>query len=147
MTPSTHPRDAHEGTAGARHGCRREYLDAHPRSVARARGSVTAFAAAHGASRAQCGAIALAVSEAVANAIVHAYGGGDDEAVIELRTWIDDQHLIALVRDDGVGMGRAQPSAGLGLGIALMAGLSERLTVESLSGSRGTRVQMAFCVG
>ena len=147
MTPSTHPRDADDGMAAEHHGCCREHLDAHPRSVARARDSVTAFAAAHGASTAQCGAIALAVSEAVANAVVHAYAGGDDEGIIELRTWMDDRHLIALVCDDGIGMGRAQPSAGLGLGIALMAGLSERLTVESLSGRPGTRVQMTFCVG
>lgn len=133
--------------AGDHRGCCREHLDAHPRSVARARDSVIAFAAAHGASTAQCGAIALAVSEAVANAIVHAYAGGEDEAVIELRTWMDDRRLIALVRDHGVGMGRAEPSPGLGLGIALMAGLSERLTVESPSGSRGTRVQMTFSVG
>lgn len=133
--------------AGAHHGCRHELLEAHPRSVARARHCVAAFALAHGASAEQCNAIALAVSEAVANAIVHAYAGGADDGTIELRTWMDEHALIALVRDHGVGMGRARPSGGLGLGMALMAGLTERLAVESLSATRGTCVQMTFSIG
>lgn len=121
-----------------------ERLPAHPRSVARARETVIAFAVAHGASAAQCHAVALAVSEAVSNAILHAYAGGDDGAVVELRTSVLGHRLVAVVADDGVGMGRARPSGGLGLG--LMARLSDRLEVESLSTSPGTRVRMTFSI-
>lgn len=126
-------------------GSRNERLAAHPRSVARARDCVTAVAVAHGASAAQCHAIALAVSEAVANAIVHAYAGAGG-GIIELRTWVDERRLVALVRDDGVGMGHAPASDGLGLGLALIARLSDHLEVESLSATTGTRVQMTFSI-
>lgn len=139
---------ADDGMACDDDGSRNERLAAHPRSVARARDCVTAVAVAHGASAAQCHAIALAVSEAVANAIVHAYAdtAGAGAGIIELRTWVDERRLVALVRDDGVGMGHAPESDGLGLGLALIARLSDHLEVESLSATPGTRVQMTFSI-
>ncbi len=139
---------AHAGDSRARADrcCRHERFEAHPRSVARARDAVTEFAAGHGASASQCKAIALAISEAVANAIVHAYAGGDDDAVVELRACMDEQALVAVIRDDGVGIGHARPSDGLGLGLPLIARLSDELQIESRS-SPGTSVRMTFLIG
>lgn len=127
-------------------GCRHERLAAHPRSVARAREAVKEFAAGHGASAAQCNAIALAISEAVANAIVHAYAGGCEDEVVELHASVDADALVAVVRDDGVGIGHAGLSEGLGLGLPLMARLSDELQIERRS-PLGTSVRMTFSIG
>ena len=114
--------------------------------MARAREAVTEFAAGHGASEAQCNAIALAISEAVANAIVHAYAGGNEDEVVEVRASVDEHALVAVVRDDGVGIGHAGPSEGLGLGLPLIARLSDELQIESRS-PPGTSVRMTFSIG
>ena len=114
--------------------------------MARAREAIREFAAGHGASASQCNAIALAISEAVANAIVHAYAGGDEDEVVEVRASVDEHALVAVVLDDGVGIGHAGPSQGLGLGLPLIERLSDELQIESRS-PPGTSVRMTFSIG
>ncbi len=46
--------------------------------------------------------IKTAVSEAVTNCIVHAYG--DDEGIIEIEAQIDDDVVTVTVKDNGVGI-------------------------------------------
>ncbi len=111
-------------------------------SIARARHAVADFAAQHGADR---DGVALAVSEAVSNAVVHAFRG-QEHGSIDLRAFPDTGHLVVSVSDDGVGVMPNPESPGLGLGLALIGSLSERL--ELRRERRGTTLVMRFpCAG
>src|SRR5215472_6935051 len=63
--------------------------------------------------------IVLAVNEACANAVVHAYPRmpGHIEVVVEDQ----DEELCVAVRDAGVGMAPSPNSPGLGLGLPMIA--------------------------
>ena len=85
--------------------------------VREARRDVRAFAAEHGGEGIALAAIELAVSEAVANAVVHGCPGGRGEVRVEAD--VEDHELEVVVLDDGPGFTDA-PRPGLGLGLALM---------------------------
>jgi anti-sigma regulatory factor (Ser/Thr protein kinase) len=113
-------------------------LPAVPASVPAAR-----HAAAHLAE--EVGAIELdvkiAVTEAVANAVVHAYRDRAAGQII-LRGSVEDGKLVIVVTDRGAGMKPNPNSPGLGVGLALIAKVAEELRVEA--GPEGTRLSMAF---
>jgi len=82
--------------------------------------------------------VRLAVSEAVTNAIVHAYGGGRGK--IEVSATVDSGQLRVEIADDGCGL-RAGAPHGLGLGLALMALSSDSFTfAQRPSGGMGVRL-------
>lgn len=85
----------------------------------------------------------LAVTEACANAVRHAYRGrGRVEVSLEVRP--DD--LLAIVRDRGRGMSvpwRGARREGDGLGLTVIAGIADQLEVRS-SRRQGTEVVMAL---
>jgi anti-sigma regulatory factor (Ser/Thr protein kinase) len=93
-------------------------------------------------------AVALAVTEAITNAVVHAYVGasepGDIEVVVQRLP--EDEGIEILVCDDGRGMMPRTDSPGLGLGLPMVATLAERFEVQARAGG-GTRVLMAFATG
>jgi anti-sigma regulatory factor (Ser/Thr protein kinase) len=92
-------------------------------------------------------AVALAVTEAITNAVVHAYVGAAEPGEIEVVvTPMPDTGLEILVCDDGRGMVPRHDSPGVGLGLPLVATLAERFEVHARSGG-GTRVLMAFATG
>lgn len=76
------------------------------------------FAAEHGASPALLRDVDAAVTEAITNAVVHAYPPGRPGRV-QIQADVEDGVLEVVVLDEGVGLG---PSAttGLGLGLRLM---------------------------
>lgn len=119
-------------------------LDATPGSVPRARKTVCAIATANGACAEDLERIALAVSEAVTNAIVHAYGDAAAGSV-ELTAAAVDGELSVLVRDDGCGLGAAAASPGLGLGMGVMEYSADVLTITTRA-SGGTLVEMRFAL-
>jgi anti-sigma regulatory factor (Ser/Thr protein kinase) len=91
------------------------------------------------------GAVELAVSEAVTNAVVHAYrdragDGTDDRFEVRLKT--DAEGVWIIVVDDGVGMSPRADSPGLGLGLSVIAELTDQLLI--VQGETGTRVHMRF---
>jgi anti-sigma regulatory factor (Ser/Thr protein kinase) len=88
-------------------------------------------------------AVALCVSEAVTNAVVHGYREqpGRDDA-IELRAWEQDGGLCVVVRDFGRGLSARQDSPGLGLGMPLMTAMADRFAFAP--DAPGTRVEMWF---
>ena len=88
--------------------------------------------------------IKIAVSEACTNVVLHAYPGREGPLVVD--AWAGDgEELVVVVRDHGSGFtpaARAE-SAGLGLGLALIASLSKEVHIGSEPGG-GTEVRMRF---
>ena len=117
---------------------------AHPDQVGPARREVMAYARAHGAIDPD--GIALAVSEAVTNAVVHAYIDAPQPGDVEVTARRhDDDGLEIHVCDEGRGMLPRRDSPGIGVGLALVAKLAERFKVESRPGG-GTSISMFFPV-
>jgi anti-sigma regulatory factor (Ser/Thr protein kinase) len=86
--------------------------------------------------------IKLAVSEACANVVVHAYAG-TGPGFMDLQVSTQDHHLEVIVRDHGRGMTPRADSPGLGVGLPLIASLAE--TLELTNGADGgTEVRMTF---
>jgi anti-sigma regulatory factor (Ser/Thr protein kinase) len=87
-------------------------------SVGQIRRRVVDFAAEHGAGPVERGAIALAISEAAANAVVHAYP--DVPGPIYVEADVEDGDLEVVIADDGQGFTTAR-SYRLGAGLAVVA--------------------------
>jgi anti-sigma regulatory factor (Ser/Thr protein kinase) len=85
--------------------------------------------------------IRLAVSEACANVVVHAYP--DSEGLLVVRVFTRDDAVAVSVRDHGAGMAPRTDSPGLGVGLPLIASLTRTLELSASPGG-GTEVRMAF---
>jgi anti-sigma regulatory factor (Ser/Thr protein kinase) len=85
--------------------------------------------------------VRLAVSEAVTNAIVHAFRDRDPGTVM-VTARVDRGRLIVSVGDNGTGMRPNLESAGLGLGISLITKLATDVRFDS--SDDGTTVSMSF---
>lgn len=86
--------------------------------------------------------VKLAVSEACANVVVHAYeddGGG----LLDLELSVGEGYIEIVVRDHGRGMMPRADSPGLGVGLPLIASLAESLEIANRSDG-GTEVRMRF---
>jgi serine/threonine-protein kinase RsbW len=116
-------------------------LPATPPSVAEARHALSAYAERCGWS--DLWSIKTAVSEAVGNAVLHAYPDGADAQRIWVRAQLERDNLLVSVEDDGTGMRPRIDSPGLGLGISLIESVTDRLVMEDRSGG-GLRVQLWF---
>ena len=108
-------------------------------SVTEARRSVAGFAARNGADPQD---VELAVAEAVGNAVVHAYPDRP-AGVVRVRAEAAPGGLTVSVGDDGVGMRPNPTSAGLGLGLPLIARLAVECRVLKNEWG-GTTVEMLF---
>ena len=86
--------------------------------------------------------IALAVSEAMTNVVVHAYRDAD---VGDMRIVACDKpdRLVVVVRDYGAGMMPRADSPGLGLGLPLISTMADDLQIEAAEGS-GCLLRMHF---
>ena len=93
-------------------------------------------------SEALCG-VSLAVSEAVANAVQHGYRDGSDGDVIVLAE-ADDHRLKVVVTDEGCGMSPHLGSTGAGLGLPLIAELTDSMSVRPARSGHGTTLCMTF---
>ena len=108
-------------------------------SVTKARHAAGEFAAACGAARDD---VELAVSEAVSNSVVHGYPG-DAGGTIRMRAEVRGPVLIIVVRDDGTGLRPDLENKGFGLGLPLIARVSEEYRIEDAPGG-GAVVTMQF---
>jgi serine/threonine-protein kinase RsbW/stage II sporulation protein AB (anti-sigma F factor) len=115
-------------------------LPARAESVAYLRQAVTRFAVITGVHAPDD--VALAVSEALTNAVVHAYR---DRAEGQIRVVACDEpdRLVVVVRDYGCGMSPRHDSPGLGLGLPLMTRTASMTNIE-MPADGGTRVRMHF---
>ncbi|HET8757131.1 MAG TPA: ATP-binding protein [Solirubrobacteraceae bacterium] len=118
-------------------------LPAVPSTVGEIRRRAAAFAAAAGASAEMTDAVALAVSEAVTNVVVHAYVG-EEPGVVSVQCRSDGDRLIVEVIDEGAGVAAREDSPGVGHGLATVGALAQGLEVTSGSGGSGTVVRMSF---
>jgi anti-sigma regulatory factor (Ser/Thr protein kinase) len=85
--------------------------------------------------------VRIAVSEAVGNAIVHAYRNGRS-GMIRVFAREERGRLLVTVEDDGIGMAPNPRSQGLRIGIPLITKLCD--DVRFTSSEAGTRVSMSF---
>ena len=123
----------------------RRTFEACPQSVAEVRRFATLFAAENGISDDVQQGVALAVSEAASNVVVHAYRDSGGRGEIEIEIAVADGDLTINVRDQGSGMAPRADSPGLGLGMPLIANLADALEIRTLDGG-GTEVRMRFAV-
>jgi serine/threonine-protein kinase RsbW len=113
-----------------------------PTAVPAGRRAVVEFAERHGVGIA--GDVALAVSEALTNAVLHAYRDGDPGPV-RVVACAEPDRLVVVVRDYGCGMSPRPDSPGLGLGLAVIGRLATELTIERPDDAEGgTRLRMCF---
>ena len=115
-----------------------------PESVAQLRQAVGDFAYEHGVPEHRASDIRLAVSEAVSNAVVHAFRGGADGTVIASVTVSAPEWVDVRVTDDGSGMAPRDDSPGLGLGLPLIRHLTDQFEHRRPPGSAGTELWMRF---
>ena len=116
---------------------------ARPESIPPLRRALVAFAQAAGADREQCEAVQLAVSEAVTNVVVHAYG--DDGGLIHTSAAIAGTELWVLIGDDGRGLNAPTRRPGLGQGLALIGAVSDSIAVLRRP-SGGTELRLRFAL-
>lgn len=130
------------GTAGESTSRLEVRLPAVPETVTQLRWMARDFALEQGADEGLAGDIMLAVSEAVTNAVKHAYAATDDEGEVELRASLEEaERLEVVVRDEGGGFGPG-PSGGLGAGLMLIGECADTMAVDQ--GPGGVSVQMMF---
>ena len=91
--------------------------------------------------------IRLAVSEALSNAVVHAFRGRADGTVIASVTTDASEWVEVRVTDDGSGMAPRNDSPGLGLGLPLIRHLTDQFDHLRPPGSFGTELWMRFRLG
>jgi hypothetical protein len=89
------------------------------------------------------GAVQLAVSEMVTNAVLHAYVGREPGPV-SVRCRGDAERMIVEVADEGVGVAARRDSPGVGHGLSVVGALAHTLVVASRSDGPGTVVTMSF---
>jgi anti-sigma regulatory factor (Ser/Thr protein kinase)/PAS domain-containing protein len=111
-------------------------------SVGTIRGGVRHFARERGVGEAILVDLALAVTEAVTNSVVHAFIGREPGSVwARIQTAPDE--LVVVVTDDGRGMQPRADSPGLGLGLPTIASLTTAMDMHAPPGG-GTVITMTF---
>jgi len=116
---------------------------------------VAAFAARLDPTLEELSDLKTAVSEAVTNAIIHAYS--DEQGKIELRAELSGRDVIIEIRDYGVGIPDVKKAMEptyttrpewerSGMGFAFMEAFTDELRVDSAPGE-GTRIRMKKRIG
>lgn len=107
-------------------------------SVRKARRAVAAYCVGHALDHE---GIAIAVSEAVANAVTHAYRDGA-EGPVRISADLEPGSLLIVISDDGRGMTPHADSPGMGAGLIVIARIATSLQIDD--DSNGTRLTMRF---
>jgi serine/threonine-protein kinase RsbW len=126
---------------GARDSDIRLTLPARPENVAVVRHVIGAFSEALDLPEAVTEDMRLAVTEACTNVVRHAYD--DNEGTIDVIVRPRGGALEVTVADSRRGIGASQDTSGPGLGLPLIAALTDRLEIDRSSGA-GSRLIMSF---
>jgi serine/threonine-protein kinase RsbW len=110
-----------------------------------ARRAVLDWAQRHVDDRAVLSDIALAVTEATTNVVLHAYRDRDEPGTVIVEAERRDDHICLCVRDEGSGLAPRVDSPGLGLGLGLIAQVADSADVRAPE-TGGTEVVMRFNV-
>jgi anti-sigma regulatory factor (Ser/Thr protein kinase) len=119
-------------------------LPARPENVAVVRHVLGALADALRLPTAVTDDMRLAVTEACTNVVRHAYPG--DEGTIDVVVRPKGEALEVIVSDAGRGIAPSPDTSGPGLGLALIAALTDSLEIERGLGT-GSRLVMSFLRG
>ena len=87
--------------------------------------------------------VRIAVNEACSNCVRHAFVDAAAGCTYMLETWIEDDALLVVVHDCGIGIGLASEDGGRGFGLRIIEELADSTAVSSRPGY-GTRVAMRF---
>jgi serine/threonine-protein kinase RsbW len=118
-------------------------VDATPSAVPELRRRATEFVSVASGSEEVTQAVALAVSETVTNAVVHAYDG-QQRGQVRVSCHADGERFVVEVVDEGAGIWLRQDSPGVGHGLAMVGAVAHALSIAPGPGGRGTAVTMAF---
>jgi anti-sigma regulatory factor (Ser/Thr protein kinase) len=88
--------------------------------------------------------IALAVTEATTNVVVHAYREAAEPGSLEVRAAWSSGSLVVTVLDRGLGMSPRLDSPGCRLGLALMSRLADVVQIQANRPGGGTAVTFTF---
>jgi serine phosphatase RsbU (regulator of sigma subunit)/anti-sigma regulatory factor (Ser/Thr protein kinase) len=116
-------------------------VPAEPGQLATVRHLIRRWVAAKGGTDDDCAAFAIAVTEACANSIEHAYGPGDE--TIDLRAELNDGEATVTVRDRGAW--REPRGGNRGRGIPVMKEFMDDVDIET--GEQGTTVGLRRRIG
>lgn len=114
-----------------------------PEEVGRLRRAVVAYAGSHGIPDDRLHDVAMAVTEIVSNAVMHAYPDGSDGGRITVMASADGDELTVRVYDDGIGLRPRTDSPGAGLGMLIAGSVARRMSVERPPHG-GTEISMTF---
>jgi anti-sigma regulatory factor (Ser/Thr protein kinase) len=95
--------------------------------------------------------IAVAITEACANCVLHAYDGTAAQSTYRVDSRMDGDDLVIVVEDSGAGIAgdgdtrEASKNAGLGWGLQLIRTVTSSVEIASEL-DRGTRIEMRFTV-
>jgi serine/threonine-protein kinase RsbW/stage II sporulation protein AB (anti-sigma F factor) len=113
-----------------------------PTSIGEVRREVVSFAERH--MLGEPGDVALAITEAATNAVLHAYRGGSSGSMRVVACARSDG-LVVVVRDYGCGMQPNPDSPGLGLGLSVIGAVAHEVNIERPDDG-GTRIRIHFRV-
>jgi serine/threonine-protein kinase RsbW len=116
--------------------------EATPRTVGVVRDEIAALARTCGLDDVGVGDVRLAVSEAATNALIHGCREQYGDSKIHVEAELVGDELLIDITDEGGGMRPRTDSPGLGLGLSVMAMVSQRLEIHEAR--PGTQVRMVF---
>ena len=111
-----------------------------PQGVRDLRREISALATDCGLDAEGVADVRLAVSEAATNAVMHAYAEAGGELAVTAAVGAGELEIV--IGDDGEGFVEGRDSPGLGVGLSIIATVTERVRI--VSSPRGTEIHMAF---
>jgi serine/threonine-protein kinase RsbW len=127
-------------------------VPAKPEFLLLARLAATSLGRSAGASEETIADLKLAVTEAMANAVRHAYPP-DDPGRVTVELHATPGRLEIVVSDTGKGLGDAELDTGgdsageSGMGLSIIRAIADEVDIGAGAGGRGTRVRFACAVG
>ena len=113
--------------------------------IAGVRESAVQFARANGVPDRLADDLRLAISEAVTNAVVHAFRCREQPGTVTVTVDVRAGEMAeVVVRDDGIGMSRRSDSPGLGLGLGLIAWVADQVEHRVPGDGDGFELWMRF---
>ncbi len=118
---------------------------ARPQAVPELRTAVVEYAGEHAVDDPPLGDLKVAVSEAVSNAVLHAFRDGEPGTVtVTVDVEPARNQVRVVVKDDGAGLAPRPDSPGLGLGLPLISTLAEQVDIRTPPEGVGTELCMTF---